>query len=205
MRKLIVILGAIAVALALAAPAGAQTYPTGSTTPTTAGPTSGSINAGTLGAGGSVSVDVCGFVPGSTVTITLNGGGVTTATVGSNGCATITIQVTNPGTALGRPVFAAAGLRLAATSSTLKINGVTATGNPPGQQNTIGATGTGSNLASRTVNVFFTTSTSTTSSGGLPRTGVMVLRWTLAALALIAIGGLLVFADRRRNRNRADI
>src|SRR4051794_14218088 len=121
MRKLILVLGAMALALMAAAPAGAQTYPTGSTTPTTVGPTSGSINAGNLGPGGSVSVDVCGFVPGSTVAITLNGGAVTTATVGSNGCATITIQVVNPGTALGRPVFAAAGLRLAATGSSLKI------------------------------------------------------------------------------------
>jgi LPXTG-motif cell wall-anchored protein len=205
MRKLIVVLGGIALALGAATAAGAQTYPTGSTTPTTAGNTSGSINAGTLGSGGTVSVDVCGFAPGSTVTITLNGGAVTTATVGSNGCATITIQVVSPGTALGRPVFAAAGLQLAQTSSSLKINGVAATGLPPGQQNTIGATGTGSNLATRTVNVFFTTSTSATSGSGLPRTGVMILRWALAALGLIAIGALLVVADRRRNRKSADI
>lgn len=205
MRKLIVILGAVALAVMAAAPAGAQTYPTGSTTPTTASPTAGSINAGTLGSGGSVSVDVCGFVPGSTVSISLNGSPVTTATVGSNGCATITIQITSPGTALGRAVFAAAGLRLASTGSTLKINGVSATGLPPGQQNTIAASGTGSNLATRTVNVFFTTSTSSGTSSGLPRTGIMILRWSLAALALIAVGALLVFADRRRGRNRADV
>jgi hypothetical protein len=204
MRKLIVVLGVMTLALMAAAPAGAQTYPTGSTTPTTASPSSGSINAGTLGADGTVSVDVCGFVPGSTVSISLNGSPVTTATVGSNGCATITIQVVSPGTALGRAVFAAAGLRLAATSSSLKINGVTATGLPPGQQNTIAATGTGTNLASRTVNVFFTTSTGA-SGGGLPRTGAMILRWSLAALALIAVGGLLVLADRRRGRKRADV
>jgi len=203
MRKLIVVLGAVALTVMVAAPAGAQTYPTGSTTPTTAGPTSGSINAGSLGAGGTVSVDVCGYVPGSTVTYTLNGVGTGTGVAGSNGCATITIQVVSPGTAIGRPVFAAAGLRLAATSSSLKINGVAATGLPPGQQNTIVASGTGTNLAPRTVSVFFTTSVS--GGGGLPRTGVMILRWSLAALALIAVGALLVFADRRRGRNRADV
>ena len=203
MRKLIVVLGALALAVVAAAPAGAQTYPTGSTTPTTAGSTSGSINAGALGAGGTVSVDVCGYVPGSTVTYTLNGVGTGSGVAGSNGCATITIQVVNPGTALARRVFAAAGLRLAATSSTVKINGVTATALPPGQQNTIAATGTGTNLAPRTVNVFFTTTVS--SSGGLPRTGVMILRWSLAALALIAVGALLVFADRRRARSRTDV
>jgi hypothetical protein len=204
MRKLILVLCATAVALLAASPAGAQTYPTGSTTPTTAGATSGTINAGALGPNGSVSVDVCGFVAGSTVTISLNGSAVTTAVAGSNGCATITIQVINPGAALGRAVFAAAGLHLAATGSTLKINGVTATGLPPGQTNAIAASGVGTNLAPRTVNVSFTVS-STGGTSGLPRTGLMILRWSLAALALIAVGSLLVLADRRRGRKRADI
>lgn len=203
MRKFIVLLGAVALAVMAAAPAGAQTYPTGSTTSTTAAPSSGSINAGTLGSGGTTSVDVCGFVPGSTVSISLNGKPVTTATVASNGCATVTIQVVSAGTALGRAVFAAAGLHLAATASSVKINGVSATGLPPGQQNTITATGTGTNLASRTVSVFFTTSSS--SAGGLPRTGAMILRWSLAGLGLIVIGGLLVLANRRRTNVRDHI
>lgn len=173
------------------------------TTLSTTGPTSGSINAGTLGIGGTVSVDVCGFVPGSTVSLTFNGAPAGTATVGSNGCATITIQVVNPGTALGRPVFAVAGLQLAATGSTVKINGQTFTGLPPGQTNTIVATGTGTNGAARTVSVFFTTSVGNATSP-LVRTGAMILRWSLAALALIAVGALLVLADRRRGRSRLD-
>jgi len=203
MRKLIVVLGA-AVALALvAAPAGAQTYPTGSTSTTTGTPSSASINAGTLGSGGATSVDVCGFLAGSTVTVTVNGGSAFTLTVGSNGCVTITISVTSAGSAFGRPVFATVGMQLAQTGSTLVINGHTITGNPPGVSNTIVVSGTGSDGNPRTVSVVFTTSTS--SSSALPRTGVMILRWTLAALALIGVGALLVLADRRRGRKSSDV
>lgn len=193
MRKIFV---AMTIGLVLAAaPALAQTYPTGSTSTTVPATTTASVNLGTLGPKGSLKVDVCGFLANSKALGTV--GNLTAAVqAGSNGCITISVTVIDPGSAaLGRPVFAVAGLQLAAVrNSSLLINGHTVPGNPPGKATIITIRGIGSNGAQRTVTLSVTTSTS--GSSGLPRTGAMILRWTALGLLLIVAGGVLVVARR---------
>jgi hypothetical protein len=163
---------------------------------TTAAPSSQTTDAGTIPPGTSKAVDACGFAPGSTVHVTANGATWGDTTAGSDGCVHATISV-GTGTGLGTRTFAAAGLQLAAARTfTVTIGSVSKTFAGNAQNNTVVFSGTGSNGAARTVTVVF--DINATSGGGLARTGAMILRWSLAAAALIAVGSLLVLADRRR-------
>ena len=199
MRKLIVFLALMCAGVAAAAPAFAQGYP-GDTSTTTPQSTSATVTLGTFGDGAVFTAEFCGFAPGVPVSITFNGATVGTFTAGSDGCVRLTIRVLEDGVALAQPVIAAAGLQLAQSGPQprVSINGTEFNANRG--TNTLVATGTGANGASRTVTVRFTLGAADGAGGGggLARTGAMVLRWSLAGGALLAVGALLVLADRRR-------
>jgi hypothetical protein len=142
-----------------------------------------------------------GFVDGADpdATLTLNGTSAGTDVVAppNSGCISVTVSLTSQGTGLGGARFAAAGLRLAATPPQVSIDGRTY--NAQFGANTLSVFGESSFGGNLTVNHTFTIGAAPAGTGGaLPRTGAMILRWTLAALALVAVGALLVFADRRR-------
>ncbi len=114
------------------------------------------------------------------------------------------------GTSLGGAFFAVVGLQ-AQTSTAVSIDGRVLPANVG--QNTLVNRGENINGGTHTVTtpvLVGAAQTGTTggtggainTGGGLVRTGSMILRWTLAAAALMAIGVLLVVADRRRGRAR---
>jgi len=158
----------------------------GATTTTTVATVVGPGQAGgSASLGGSITNEVCGFLPGSTVQLTLNGtvsAGTTTAD--SNGCITITIKVLSD-----TPQLVVDGTQANGICGT---NMVVATG--PGASG-----GTFSQSDSVTVNC---AAQPTSSSSGLPFTGANVLKLAAAAVVLIMMGALLVVADRRRSRVR---
>src|SRR5438309_2038429 len=85
-RALLAVLVGLAIA-APAAPAFAQSSG-GSGSPTV-------VNFGSVAVGGTVSGNLCGLTPGSTVTANVNGTGGLSKTVGSDGCVHLTIHVTS--------------------------------------------------------------------------------------------------------------
>lgn len=164
----------------------------GTTIPTTSAPTTtvatvvgpGQVG-GSASLGGSVTNEICGFLPGSTVQLTLNGTvSVGTTVADPNGCITITIKVLND-----KPQLVVDGTQANGICGT---NMVVATG--PGASG-----GTFSQSDSVTVNC---AAQPTSSSSGLPFTGANVLKLVVAAAVLIMMGALLVIADRRRGRAR---
>ena len=199
---------AVAVAAALSAlvvfgvaPAIAQTTSTTSyVTPTTASPCPGlSQDLGTLNVGQTASGTVGGFNGSSNTTGALNGTDFGTIAADANGCVTVTVTPTAAGSALGLRIIAVQGVRLAATGSTVTINGVTGlTAKAPGQQNviTISGTGTGGTV---TRSVLFKVNGPGVSGNSLSRTGVMILRWTIAGVVLIALGIAVLMLNRRRH------
>jgi hypothetical protein len=166
-------------------------------TTTTAASSAQTIDAGTIAPGTTKTVSACGYAAGSTVNVTANGAPWGSTPADSAGCVSVTIAV-GTGTGLGTHRIAAAGLELAAARSfTVTIGGVSKTFGGNAQNNTVVLSGAGSNGATRTVTFVFDINSA---SGGsaLARTGGMILRWSLAAVALMAVGTLLVLADRRR-------
>jgi hypothetical protein len=177
MRRIFLVMATVLV-LASAAPVvtahAQQGYP-GSTT-STAGESSSQVrDIGLERPGHPFTAEACGFQPGSTVNVSFNGGSAGTATVDSSGCVHV------------------AGEVLAACPQ-VRINGIVFTGHTGA--NSIVNSGTGSNGASRTVTVKFNISCA--AGSGTARTGANILRWVIAALALIAVGAFLIVADRRR-------
>ena len=199
MRRLLLVIGAAALTLGTTAGVAlAQTtttnYP-GPTTPTTAGPSAGSSSGPTIStAGQSFTAEECGFPAGGSVGLTLNGGGAGGDTADSDGCARQVVAIVTPGQALGRQIFAAAGLHLAARAPVVSIEGRQITARLG--TNTILAAGVGSNGASRTFTVTF--NIVEPSGGGLVRTGVKIAGLTVVGLALVVGGFLLVGASRKR-------
>ncbi len=160
--------------------ASAQTTPT-YTPGTSTGPlcTGGPVNAGNVSIGQTVTFMLCGpFQPGATAAINVNGTAAGSKTVASNGTVTIVITINS------------------ATSGTV---------NDPV---TVPVT-CGSNTATATSGGVSQTGTfnlicgSTTKTSGLAFTGANVMKAVLAALLLIAIGGALVLAQRRRRSSHA--
>jgi hypothetical protein len=142
-----------------------------------------------------------GFVDGADpdANLGLNGTSAGTDVVAppGSGCISQTVTLSSPGSALGGARFAAAGLRLAATPPQVTIDGRTY--NAQFGANTLSVQGDSTAGGTLTVNHTFNIAGAPAGTGGaLPRTGAMILRWTLAALALVTVGALLVFADRRR-------
>jgi hypothetical protein len=207
MRK-ILMTAALLAFLAIPATANAQTTTTdysGATTTTAAGDRTVTVPEGSLT--GTKTFEYCpsgsnpGFVDGADpdANLTLNGNAAGTDVVSpaGSGCISQVVSLVNPGSALGGARFAAAGLQLAATAPQVSIDGRVY--NAQFGSNSLAVFGQGTQGGNLTVIHTFTIATPAgTGSGALPRTGAMILRWTLAALALVAVGALLVFADRRR-------
>jgi hypothetical protein len=197
MRK-ILITAALVAFFALPTAALAQTTTTdysGGTSTTSPQPTVVTQQQGTHGQGDTFTVESCGFSDG--VALQWNGADAGSDTLNSAGCATQQVTILEDGVSLGAKLFAAAGLQLAAPTPQVSIDGRTFTAKSG--SNTLSVFGVGTNGADRTVNNIIVIGGAAAGSGnGLPRTGAMILRWSLAALALIAVGGLLVLADRRR-------
>ncbi|MBA2608923.1 MAG: hypothetical protein H0U92_08305 [Actinobacteria bacterium] len=200
-------LALVATALALSAPAAmAQStgpYP-GNPTTTTPQPTSAVIDLGLKPLGAKFTVSQCGFLPGTIVRFVVNNVVITPdVVVDTNGCVQETFEISPRLVALGRPaglrLLAATGLAAPGTNVQVKVNGQAITVGPIGSVVTSVATGTGSNGASRTVQVKFTVvKPGTTDTSGLARTGTTILRWSPLGAGLVAIGYLLVLVTRRR-------
>ena len=197
---------------------GVTTTLVGDSTTTTARP-GGNVteSAGAIPDGQSRTVTLCPpFLAGSTSNATLNGNVPLGSKVAdASGCISFTISNPPGGAALARPAIAAIGaprLMLAQSAATVIIDGRSFPALVGG--NSITATGIGPDGAPVTATATFTLPAPGTGGaggtggtggsagggggGGLPRTGAMILRWSLAALALLAVGTLLVLADRRR-------
>ncbi|HUR77325.1 MAG TPA: hypothetical protein VMZ22_05220 [Acidimicrobiales bacterium] len=179
-------------------------------TPTTSpgGPTSADIDLGLQEVGAVLNVSVCNFAPGTAISLTVNGTTINPPLVaGTNGCATIRIEVLPNLVALGSPLhpLAATGLAQTANKIQVRINGQTLTVGPHGTVVTGVARGTGSNGFERTVTFRFTVvRRGTISRSGLVRTGTTVIKWTPFALGLVGVGYLLLMATRRRREQPAE-
>ena len=180
MRRVILLGGLVVLLAASAGPALAQTTTTGYVP---AG-CSGTTNLGSAAPGGTISGTVgpqCPFT--GAVNMSVNGGAAGTKTPNSGGGVTVNllVQSTTSGQ-LNDPV-----------AVTLHTG-----------TNTITATGQTSNGSTATVSGTFTVTAATTTTAPAPPsstvafTGANVLRWSLAALALIGIGVLFVMGSRRR-------
>ena len=142
--------------------------------PTSANPKARNNDRGVLVGGTKFNNEVCGFQPNSTVTVTFNGTNVEQQTTDANGCARQVVETSCP------PAATIDGHRFdakAADENRLVVSGTGADGQPLSQTDTFGVRCVGGKSAF---------------------TGANVLRWTIAALVLIAIGALFVVADRRR-------
>jgi hypothetical protein len=177
---------------------------TSTTAPATICPEPPLVDLGTLGPNESGTAVVGKFTPGQSVTLSLNGGTTfVTVTADSRGCVTVTVLVTNSGTALGVLSFAAQGTHLAASGATVTINGVAGlTALPPGQQNTVTVTGPGVDGPNTIARVLFKTRPSAVSGEPFARTGARIAFWTLLGAGLIALGFLVASAARRRSATR---
>src|SRR5205807_4228688 len=133
-------------------------------------------NCGTAAVGQTVGCNFGGFPPGSEVTVTVNGTGNLTKTADSAGNIHITITLTSQTSGvLGDPV-----------NITVQCG-----------TNTIVATGGG---VTRTGT--FTESCPAAAPAAAPTsnvafTGANIMRWSLAAAALLGIGALMVWGSRR--------
>jgi hypothetical protein len=164
-----------------AAPAWAQTTTTNYQPPGCGSPT---VNIGTAAPGGSVTGTIgpsCHFT--GTVSMAVNGGAAGTKTPNAGNGVNVSIQVvTTTSGLLNDPV---------AVNLQLGTNKVTATGP--------------TDVGPQTVTGFFTvvapTAVTVTPAAPTSRvafTGANILRWSVAAAALLGIGVLMVWASRRR-------
>lgn len=203
MRKWFLIAGVVTgLTLVLPAAVNAQSPPPPA-------PTTSAQNLGNIAQGETETFQACGFQPGSTVTKTFNGQSAGTRTADANGCTTETVTVLEDGVATATPAFAVVGLQFAqqTTIPQVRIDGQTFPALVG--TNTITDSGTGLNGQPRTVATTFTIQRPAaggagggggTGGGSLVRTGAMLLRWSLVAVALGAVGFLLVLASKRRER-----
>jgi hypothetical protein len=154
--------------LASASPAFGQAG--GSGTPT-------SQNFGTVGVGGTVAGDLCGFKPGASETTSVNGTGNLAGTVGANGCKHFTVKINSQTSgSLDDPV-----------NVTLQCG-----------TNTVTTTsGGGSSSGTFTLTCAAATPAAAPTST-VAFTGANILRWSLAAAVLLGIGALMVWGTRRR-------
>jgi hypothetical protein len=190
----------------------AQTgYPGTTTPPTIPAPTTADFDIGNLEPGAVVNLDVCNWLPGTTVNVSRNGGGNLVSLVAdSRGCIRLTIEVLRQLVASGvlnsSLLHPLAATHMAATADKVqvRVNGVTFTAGPYGTAVTLTLTGTGANTAARTVSVRFTVvKPGTTTKSGLVRTGTTVIKWTPLGAGLLGVGYLLVLSTRRRREASA--
>ncbi|MGI8683516.1 MAG: hypothetical protein ACR2MO_00155 [Acidimicrobiales bacterium] len=175
MRFVKVLLAALTALVVVALPAAAQ-YP--GTTSTTVAPTNQTL--GTLAVGAETTVLSCGFRPG-TVSVSLNGQSSVSDTADADGCVRTAIAVLS--------------------ASQVRVEGATQAATCT--NDVLSVTGTAAGGGARTVTTSFGIDCPSGGGGGggggLPRTGAMILRWSLGGGALLAVGALLVLSGRRRN------
>ena len=171
--------------LLMAGPATAQVYNPGTTTTapatTTTAPASGNQNGGTHVLGETFTNNACGYQPGATVSVTVDGQAGPSATANGSGCVALQITIVD--------------------NSHVRVNGVTF--NSSCGSNSIVTTGPGANGSTLSQTDTFTVSCAaapTTSRGGLAFTGANVMKIGGAGLLLIAFGAGLVAIERRRSR-----
>lgn len=161
---------------------GATTTAAPTTTPPTTAPASGNQSGGTHVKGETFTNNLCGYQPGATVSLNVDGQAGPSATADGNGCVAVQVTVLD--------------------NSHVRVNGVTF--NASCGSNSVVTTGPGSNGASLSETDSFTincaATPSTTSSGGLAFTGANIMKLGGAALLLIAFGAGLVAVERRRSR-----
>jgi len=173
MRFVKVLLAALTALVVVALPAAAQ-YP--GTTSTTVAPTNQTL--GTLAVGAETTVLSCGFQPGS-ASVSLNGQTSVSDTADADGCVRTALAVLS--------------------ASQVRVEGATRAATCT--NNVLSVTGTAAGGGARTVTTSFGIDCPSGGGGGggLPRTGAMILRWSLGGGALLAVGALLVLSGRRRN------
>lgn len=149
---------------------------------TTTAPASGNQNGGTHVKGETFTNNACGYQPGATVSLNVDGQAGPSATADGNGCVAIQVTVLD--------------------NSHVRVNGVTF--NASCGSNSVVTTGPGSNGSTLSETDSFTincaATPSSTSSGGLAFTGANIMKLGGAALLLIAFGAGLVAVERRRSR-----
>jgi hypothetical protein len=135
-------------------------------------------NFGAAGVGQTVSGDLTGLPPGTAVLKFVNGGGGEPGTSNANGVVHFTVQILSQTSGvLGDP-----------KNVTLQCG-----------TNTVSATGGGATSSgSFTLTCPAVTGTPAAAPSSVAFTGANILRWSLAAAALLAIGGLMVWGSRRR-------
>jgi hypothetical protein len=187
--------GALPVLFLGAAPAAAQAcYVNCPTTTTTAKPAVTIVITPTSGTvGTNVTVTSCFNIPNHTVQVLFANLNVLQGQAGSDGCASGTFGVPSVipnGTTLGsvQLVSAVRSAHAAALPGASVIPGVY----------TVTAT-SDEGSASTQFTVVAETSTTTTNTGILPRTGFQLMMWIIVAAALVVLGRIVVqFARRRR-------
>jgi hypothetical protein len=166
-----------AVVFVLPMQAGAQSdgYP-GTTTTTTGSAIPQNISL-TIAVGGSQTATLCGFAPGSSVSLGINGTSDGTTFADSNGCVTVTYVVTDPHiSANGGPAVTAAFGSNVSTVSGESSSGLTLTDD---------------------VTVVIP-ATAAPAGSGLAFTGADIAAMVFGGVLLIGLGGLLVMVARRR-------
>lgn len=168
----------VAILSGLVLPAGAQYPGTTSTTAATAAPNVVSQFAGTLAVGQTTTVSSCSLRPGP-VNLSLNGRAGATDVVDADGCARTTLAV------LG--------------VSQVRVEGIVFPAKCGPDANTLSVSGATTSGTTQIVNSVFGIDCPAQPAGGLlPRTGALVLRWSLLGGALVSVGALLLLAQRSR-------
>jgi len=162
-------------------------------------PLTGSQDVGTVNVGQRFVVQlapVCVFTAGAPLTVTVNGVNIPGKVANGSGFVLVDITALSATQlSVGDPVI---------TPASCGVNTVTARG-----PSTVAGGQTVTQTATFTLNcgaatTGASTGAATPSSGRLSLTGANITRWLMAAVALMAIGSLLVLADRRRHRVRND-
>jgi hypothetical protein len=160
--------------LLVAVPLRAQTgYPPGPGT-TAPAAVNGGQDVGNVTLGETVTRELCGYAPNSTVRISVNGSSVTTMTADGNGCVTVHLKVTS--------------------TSAVEVEGLTAVARCGG--NTLLATGSQADGAA--VNETITFDVACGSADHTAFTGANIARGTITGAALLGVGALTVLGGRRR-------
>lgn len=156
---------------------------TPSTTPaSTTTTTTGTHDGGTAHVGRTLVLEACGFAPGSSVHVVVNGTDVGNKTADRVGCIHVRIRI----------VSATRGLVDDPVPVTLKATG-----------NTVVASGKSSAGAAVSQTVTFGVQAAQSHGrgpGNMAFTGANVIRWSAVALSLLAVGAGVLLADRRRAR-----
>jgi hypothetical protein len=134
--------------------------------------------------GGSGTLTFTGFLPGSTVTITILGATASTVTVGPNGAFTVTVTCSDPHISInGGPLIA-----VPFGSNTVTASGTGTNGQPFSELATVIIPNTATTAAA----------SSSSSSSGLAFTGADIGMMAGGGLLLLAAGTGLVLFTRRR-------